>query len=45
MRYVKKPKYKLDKSKIRTPKKNGVSAKDIYEEMLRDKKRKSKNKG
>ena len=42
MRRVKKPKYKLDRSKIHTPKKDDVSAKDIYEEMLRDKIRKSK---
>jgi hypothetical protein len=42
MRYAKKPKYKLDKSKIKPPKEEKASAKDIYEEMLRDKIRKRK---
>jgi len=42
MRRVKKPKYRIDKLKTDLPKKEGVSAKEIYEEMLRDKIRKGK---
>jgi hypothetical protein len=42
MRRVKKPKYRIDKSKVGPPKKESQSARDIYEEMLRDKVRKAK---
>ena len=42
MRYSKKPKYKLDKTKIDIPQKKKVSPEDIYKEMLMDKIRKGK---
>ncbi len=42
MRRVKKPKYRIDKSRINLPKEEGASAEEIYKEMLRDKIRKSK---
>ncbi len=42
MRHVRKPKYRIDKLRINLPKEGDVDAKKIYEEMLRDKIRKSK---
>ncbi len=42
MRYVKKSKYKLNKSKINIPKDKKVSAEEIYRQMLMDKIRKRK---
>jgi len=39
MRYVKKPKYRIDSKKVHIAKDKKVSAEDIYKEALRDKKR------
>jgi len=37
MRYIKKPKYKLDKQKITVKKKKDLSPKELFEEVLRSK--------
>ena len=42
MRYIKKCKYKIDKTKINIPKDKKVSPEEIYREMLMDKLRKRK---
>ncbi len=39
MRYVKRPKYRIDPKKVQTTKDKKVSAEAIYKEALRDKKR------
>lgn len=39
MRYTKKPKYKLDKGKIFVKKDKDLTAEELYQERLRDKRR------
>lgn len=45
MRYAKRPKYKLDKSKIQISKDKKVTAEEIYKEMLKDKMKRRKRHG
>ena len=44
MRYIKKPKYKLNKGKIFVKKEGDLTAEELYQERLRDKRRKRSRK-